>query len=603
MHRHSQYHDLLASEGPEFGFGDAPDDYETSMQYWCNFGEFQLIDPQLHSLSLHDMNAHYQRPMEGQHPYAAYDPIAHGFSHRYSRAAVHSLLPQLGGFDPDQSEIEQLRHLRHFSPTDSLGIALSSNSDSSVSDYPLSPEAVRSSFNVPFSNSNQEFYGVPMAAASSTSLSWNQQPSFMSPHPPTPVPANHTVPSMRYLQVTPDPDHDDETVDDREALHSKINFPVELEMSEQIVSPPDSGLDQSVHDDETMKDEEEDSGAIESDNDSEFVPQRNTPRRQHGTTRRHSMREPRRARSVIDPRARVQKPTHAGEMSHNGSSRPKSKKKHVLLKKDESDSKHFPCAFHHYGCCATFGNKNEWKRHVASQHLQLGYYRCDMGSCSPETARTQHKGFNDFNRKDLFTQHCRRMHAPWSGSKKGEEGVSKKERDNFEKQLEHIRARCWVDRRKAPQKTKCGFCGKKFVDGKECRGWEERMEHVGRHFERDNLKSKDEDVDDGLKQWAIREGVVREGKKKGEFWLVGFEPVQPSRRSRGQRRSSRLIKEEEIKQDEEVSHNDDNDDDDDESGSSGDDGDSIEAKRADALMKTENSDQEDTDAEAEEDDG
>jgi len=29
-----------------------------------------------------------------------------------------------------------------------------------------------------------------------------------------------------------------------------------------------------------------------------------------------------------------------------------------------------------------------------------------------------------------------------------------------------------------PHKTKAGFAGKKFVDSKKSKGWDERMEHV-----------------------------------------------------------------------------------------------------------------------------
>jgi len=49
------------------------------------------------------------------------------------------------------------------------------------------------------------------------------------------------------------------------------------------------------------------------------------------------------------------------------------------------------------------------------------------------------------------------------------------------------------------------------------------MEHVGRHFERDGSRAEEEAVDDDLKQWAIEEGIVQAGKKKGAYWLVGFE--------------------------------------------------------------------------------
>jgi hypothetical protein len=422
---------------------------------------------------------------------------------------------------------------------------------------------------------------------------------------------------MRHLQVTPDPEpeHEDEPMDEKDAFQPRINLPEELAITEQVVSPPDSGNDRCADDDDddgaTMKDEEENFAAVESDNDSEFSPKAKPLRRRSSTVKRHSLREPRRPRSIIDPQARITKPSRTREAFHNSNVRAKSKRKPPVTKKADSDSKSFPCAFHHFGCCATFANKNEWKRHVSSQHLQLGYYRCDMDSCADHQ-----KGFNDFNRKDLFTQHCRRMHAPWSSTRRGEDGVSKKEKDNFEKQLEAIRARCWVDRRRAPHKTKCGFCGQKFVDGKESKGWDERMEHVGRHFERDGAKSEDEAVDDGLRQWAVNEGLVAEGKHKGEFWLLGFEPAGTNRGAKGQRRSKRFGMEEEVvenkqaskkgnwnapQDDDTTSHDDDDDEEQVEH-------DSIEVKREDVSPKSEDSSGDedaepdsDVDAEAEDD--
>ncbi|KAH0832741.1 hypothetical protein AYO21_00354 [Fonsecaea monophora] len=595
MHRPSHYQDLLGSEGPDYGYGDA-DDHGTPTQFWSIPGEFHTINPLLDTFPLYDMNAHCQRPGGFQNSCISYDQLAQGFSHRPMWDDAPRALPQLDGLGLFRHEFEQGRHQRHLSPTDPFGFALSSNSDSSGSDYALSPDATRNSLIVPMTPSPQGFYATPLATSSVASQSWTSQPLLMSPHPSTPVPATHTIPSMRQLQVTPDPEQDDEPVDAREAFHSRIDFPSGIELSAQLLSPPDSGPDQPVHDDEFMKDEEEDSEMNETDTDSDFRPRGSTTRGQGGTARRHSLRGPRRPTAVIDPKARVQKSAQVVDTSHNGRSRSKIKKKALAVNKDESDSKHFPCAFHHYGCCAMFGNKNEWKRHVNSQHIQLGYYRCDMGTCSPKAARTQHRGFNDFNRKDLFTQHCRRMHAPWSGSKRAESSVPKKDRENFEAELEVIRARCWVDRRKGPQKSKCGFCGKKFADGKESLGWDERMEHVGRHFEKDHRKSEDEVIDDGLQQWAISEGIVREGKNKGEFWLVGFEPAPPSQRPRQQRRSRRSNKEAEVKQEDDESPMTD--------GNHVDTGllqYTLDEKHADRVMESEDNDGQDEDAEAEDD--
>ncbi|EXJ56756.1 hypothetical protein A1O7_07100 [Cladophialophora yegresii CBS 114405] len=597
MHTHPHYHDLVGSEGPDYSPG-YPEQSETLPASWYNHADVAYVDPYLHSSPAYNTypSTQYMKALDGRRSCTSYDVDAHGFNPLFLRMDSDIILPQRGLFDSEHDP-DQYRHLRHYSPTDPLGFALSSNTDSSISDYALSPDVARNSQDHAFTYTSQGVYNTPMATPQVTAPAWDPTSSLMPVHLPLPVLSQHTVPSMRHLQVTPDPEpeHEEVPTDERDAFQPRINLPEELAITEQVVSPPDSGTDRGASDDETMKDEEEDSIAVESDNDSEFNPKAK-PLRSSSTLRRHSLREPRRPRAIIDPKAHITKPSRAREAFHIGNARAKSKKKPPVTKKTDSDSKSFPCAFHHFGCCATFANKNEWKRHVSSQHLQLGYYRCDMDACADHQ-----KGFNDFNRKDLFTQHCRRMHAPWSGIRRGEDGVSKREKDSFERQLDIIRARCWVDRRKAPHKTKCGFCGQQFVDGKGSKGWDERMEHVGRHFERDGAKSEDEAMDDGLKQWAVNEGLVFEGKKKGEFWLLGFEPAGTGRGVKGQRRSKRFVMEEEAGVNEEASKKDNSDASREDAGTSDDEEhESIEVKREEVLAKTEET-SEDGDAESDSD--
>lgn len=182
--------------------------------------------------------------------------------------------------------------------------------------------------------------------------------------------------------------------------------------------------------------------------------------------------------------------------------------------KGQSPNRVFVCSFSHYGCESTFSSKNEWKRHVASQHLQLGFYRCDLGSCNTNNAKTKpsRNGFdsgsynrvaNDFNRKDLFTQHQRRMHAPWMRDKRD---PTETEKNDFEQSLDDVRARCWHEQRKPPLRSRCGFCGRSFVGPQS---WDERMEHVGRHFEKDQQQLGPEAEDVELRKWAVDEGLVR----------------------------------------------------------------------------------------------
>lgn len=186
----------------------------------------------------------------------------------------------------------------------------------------------------------------------------------------------------------------------------------------------------------------------------------------------------------------------------------------------------FPCPLAEYGCQSTFTSKNEWKRHVSTQHIKLGFWRCDM--CPPTT--DQHSiTYNDFNRKDLFTQHLRRMHAthPFSlaagrsAYTDGQTGISD------EAIVDHQR-RCYITLRSNPPRSGCLFCAKVF-EGEG--SWEERMEHVGAHFEGERKKGVGSvgsgwegwKVDVGLRDWLEDEGLIERGvcgEGKGE-WRIG----------------------------------------------------------------------------------
>ena len=182
-------------------------------------------------------------------------------------------------------------------------------------------------------------------------------------------------------------------------------------------------------------------------------------------------------------------------------------------KRSEPAKRKFICSFSHYGCDVALSSKNEWKRHVSIQHLQLGFYRCDVGPCNPEynPGVPGHKRvYNDFNRKDLFTQHHRRMHKPESGPGSGVFPAGSENSADwkaFEDTLESVRQRCWVEKRKPPQRSTCGFCGRVF-EGEG--SWNDRMEHVGGHFSRDVIDSKEEREDEDLTNWALQEGIIKD---------------------------------------------------------------------------------------------
>ncbi|CCF42922.1 hypothetical protein CH063_02946 [Colletotrichum higginsianum] len=169
----------------------------------------------------------------------------------------------------------------------------------------------------------------------------------------------------------------------------------------------------------------------------------------------------------------------------------------------------FPCAFSFAGCTSTFGSKNEWKRHIASQHLCLQYYRCS--SCPQSTV--EGKG-NEFNRKDLFTQHLRRMHAPFAIKKAIAKGDSKLQVE-WEGHVKEMQTTCLVTRRSPPQKSACPKpdCQSVFEGPGS---WDEWTEHVGRHMEKGEGQRLG--VDRLLAKWALDEGII-ERKGDGEYRL------------------------------------------------------------------------------------
>lgn len=177
----------------------------------------------------------------------------------------------------------------------------------------------------------------------------------------------------------------------------------------------------------------------------------------------------------------------------------------------------FPCPLATYGCASNFSSKNEWKRHVSTQHIKLGYWRCDL--CPPTTDPNDEQTFyyNDFNRKDLFTQHLRRMHAP----PKEISSRNQKEYPVNEENLPEHQARCFLALRAPPQQSICLFCDRRFEGSTS---WEERMEHVGRHLEKDRKSGVDMldctawNVDQRLEQYLLNEGLIV--KDKGE-WRIG----------------------------------------------------------------------------------
>lgn len=177
-----------------------------------------------------------------------------------------------------------------------------------------------------------------------------------------------------------------------------------------------------------------------------------------------------------------------------------------------SHTRAFVCVFAFAGCQSTFASKNEWKRHVSSQHLNLSAWVCELGACGKGgSVKGTSKG-SEFNRKDLFTQHLRRMHAPFAVKRQN------KKNTEWEEKLKELQVSCLRVKRQAPLRLACPLrdCATVFEGNTT---WDDRMEHVGKHLEKaagGNGAAVEQGEDDLLVDWALREGVI-EGKTGGGF--------------------------------------------------------------------------------------
>jgi hypothetical protein len=180
--------------------------------------------------------------------------------------------------------------------------------------------------------------------------------------------------------------------------------------------------------------------------------------------------------------------------------------------------RHFPCPLTMYGCVSTFSSKNEWKRHVSTQHIKLGFWRCDLCPTTVDPHDPQSVYHNDFNRKDLFTQHLRRMHA----SPSNQSHRSQKEYPVNEDNIADHQKRCFEVLRETPTQSSCLYCEETFTGSNS---WDDRMEHIGRHLEKDRKVGSvighvsTWNIDKDLERWLLDEGII--SLDKVDNWKIG----------------------------------------------------------------------------------
>jgi uncharacterized C2H2 Zn-finger protein len=229
----------------------------------------------------------------------------------------------------------------------------------------------------------------------------------------------------------------------------------------------------------------------------------------------------------------------------------------------------FICVFRFAGCDSTFASKNEWKRHVMSQHLLLYYWLCDIDVCAhtknDPNAPDSHSGKRNksrraehatgdgltgpslpdgaiFNRKDLYTQHLRRMHTPAHIKKTGSAKSSNKAMASsqasscaspaaWDDTIKTLQTNALRERCQLPEFMECPatHCRQTFngVDA-----WDQRMEHVARHLEKAATGAEEPVVfggptDPSLMRWVARPdvAVARQVAATGEWVLSN--PLRP----------------------------------------------------------------------------
>ena len=210
----------------------------------------------------------------------------------------------------------------------------------------------------------------------------------------------------------------------------------------------------------------------------------------------------------------------------------------------------FICVFHFAGCKSTFASKNEWKRHCASQHLLLNYWLCQQDQCAKvsnasqpsnkSASSCQGTSYGDgvctptlpngaiFNRKDLYTQHLRRMHVPPNVKKqvKQKKSVPEWEESVRSYQDQAHRIRCHL-----PTRMDCPAMGCP-AEFEGPNAWDERMEHVAKHLDKAGVGLESPIVfggesDSSLVEWAARPDVaiIRSGGQGG--WEL-HNPLRPT---------------------------------------------------------------------------
>ena len=185
-------------------------------------------------------------------------------------------------------------------------------------------------------------------------------------------------------------------------------------------------------------------------------------------------------------------------------------------------AKQFACTLEPYGCTSGFSSMQDWKQHVATQHIRLGFWRCTLEGCCSSTLPSgdqDHSGaepiFMDFPSKDNFVEHLRKVHALQASAVKP---VS------LDEWLEQEVQRCFIPLRDPPPESVCGYCGSNaagaiHVSFRGAGAWEKRMDHVGQHMGNEDGHKLYWIKDPHLERWLVEHKLVVGSASKG--WRLG----------------------------------------------------------------------------------
>jgi hypothetical protein len=331
--------------------------------------------------------------------------------------------------------------------------------------------------------------------------------------PVTPVHQNISLRDVEYEHPEPETIVEEiDEIDDAEIKQEAVcdHEHVEVKTENTTREYADSGIGCSVRDAQSVEPVDFPEEAMSDDSD--YSPSTTSRRRRRSTGSNSSScrSQKRRAHNRKGVQATA---TAVPARSHKRARRVSKASK---CSTDASDQRQFPCPLAAYGCKSDFAAKNEWKRHVSTQHIKLGFWRCDL--CPPSADPNDGSFYpNDFNRKDLFTQHLRRMHA----APREHAQCNQKAYPVTEENLAEHQTRCNRKLRKSPQHSGCLFCDHTFEGPKS---WDERMEHLGKHFEKDGKSRGDRldtatwNLDERLERYLVDEGLII--REEG-VWKIG----------------------------------------------------------------------------------